>query len=275
MISDTVDCFKALESKTSELVKSIKGSSLPFWIPDNGKPELQGLTGACSLISGFWYQDGQEGRETMSGYGLVCVDHSQLSLIEEINELKDQFKYLSKTLEIQDKSAWLAAKSSLKPTLRDSTLSRIHLKQTWRHIPCLEESPHKVTFNWYSSGRSIKKITTKEAIEKLLNMGEENQHIQVQLDQANKLPESTRLAIVQKQAPLMRANIVYRSRIDGKVVSRKATNAAMPMFILSDHLPKHNSPQAEPPIERSRAKRSDQSLSDEPYLPSIRAHLYV
>lgn len=274
MIAEIIDCFKQLENLTNILTKSIEETDLPYWMPEKTestkcKKRIQ------SVLASFWYQDGQEGRETINDFGLVCINQYQFDLITKINNLKTEFKNHGKRLEASDKKAWLEVKGQLKSSIRDSSLSRLHLKQTWRHIPVLDQKPHKVSFNWYTSGRSIKRITVKECIDKLLDMGSEKKHIEVQIDNASKLSESTKLAQVQSQAPLMRANLVYRSDQDGRVISRKAMNAALPLFILSPELPEHNTPSIDPPTERTRAKRSDQLLEENPYLPSIRVHLYA
>lgn len=278
MISLVISKFNELKAATEDLSTSLLSSKLPIWIPLSEEELSIGLTEmekVIRVISAYWYQDGQEGRETINAFGLVCITREQFEQIHTINRLKLEFKEAANALEKNNKEGWLEARSQLKGCLfRESHLSRLHKKQTWRTIQAYDDEPYKITFNWYSSGRSIKKISIPDAEKLLVDMGAEKEHISVQLSQLGLLPSGTPLAQVQPQAPLMRANLVYRAGNDNKVTGRKALNAALPIFIVGEALPLHNEPELRPPEGRSRAQRSDQKIDPNPYLPSIRAHLY-
>ncbi len=53
-------------------------------------------------------------------------------------------------------------------------------------------------------------------------------------------------------------------------------NVALPLFIPAPdgRLPDHNLPPLQPPEARTRARRRDERLEDEPFLPSLRVYRY-
>ena len=285
MITDLVSAFNQLQHELEALASHLLDSQPPHWVPLSDMEENLGLAPlnvGVDLISDLWYRDQQDGRETRSRHGLIIADRQTQAMIGEINASKDRFRALVKD-EKTNTSGWKAALEVLheQPTpLREKLvmagLSRIHLKQCFRHIPLLDQAPSKVGFSWYTNGRSIKTITLQQAEQKLLDIGEEKPHIQVQLSKLGHLRPDTRLAQVQTLAPVVRANLVFSEQ---NQVTRKAMNLAMPLFVPAtteeQTLPEHNRIASEPPIGRTRQARADQRLSDEPLLPSIRVYTYT
>ncbi|BBI61585.1 hypothetical protein HSBAA_28910 [Vreelandella sulfidaeris] len=96
--------------------------------------------------------------------------------------------------------------------LRRNGLARLHLKQSWRQLPIAQAPVSRVRFAWYSSGRSIKRLTVQEAERKLIQLDTDAPHIRIQLRKLASIPSGEILAQVQTQAPLMRANLFLPSR---------------------------------------------------------------
>jgi len=276
--------FDQLVSQTEHLIDQIKATQQGYWLPIT--PEFpandsKSLNLACRLMQSFWYEDGQDGRETKSCFGFIALPEATLKLAESINQTKDTFKLEVQQFQKQNKQDWLNLKGelarrhpSLQEQLHFSGLSRLHLKQTWRSLPVIPRSPSRIGFNWYQSGRSIQKMTTQQAYDALAKLDTDSPHIKLQLDALGKLPNNTKLAKVQNLAPTMRANIFFE---DGESPSRQAMNISLPILIKANNegiLPKHNSPEIEAPKTRMRAVRSDRKIEDEPFLPSIRVHKY-
>lgn len=235
----------------------------------------------AELISDLWYRDGQDGRETRSRHGLVLIDEETATLITQVNHFKDEFrtqvqrvkKELERDLWQQQYQRLGEHSSPLRDAMTFSGLSRLHLKQCYRHIPLLPERPDKVGFSWYVNGRSIRNLSLMDAQNMLLALGEDKPHIQLQLDKLSKLPSHIRLAQVQTLAPVVRANLVFKQ---AGITSRKAMNVPLPLFMLDDGrgLPLFNDIAATPPPGRTRQQRNDQRIEPEPFLPSLRIHLY-
>lgn len=282
--ADLIETFDKLVITSGELCKSIRASHEGIWLPLCAQEVSQGVQAidkACNMLMDFWYQDGQDGRETRSCFGFIAVNQSTLELADKVNELKDAFKQIVQTLQKTNKQQWLELKgqlarrhSSLQEQLHFSGLSRLHLKQTWRTITVTDRTPVRIGFNWYHSGRSIQKVSVQQAYDALTRLDTASPHIQAQLKAVGLLASNTPLAKVQNLAPTMRANLFFE---DGQVPARQAMNISLPILFKSHKekiLPQHNEPEIEPPQTRQRAVRSDRKIEDTPFLPSIRVHRY-
>ena len=284
-ISNLIDHFDSLVSQTGSLCDSLRETNFHVWVPLSESESSAGITPinkACRGFQDFWYQDGQDGRETRSSFGLIPATQQQLDLAHSINEEKERFKHRIKSLQKSNKEDWLTLRKQLgqaHPTLRESLkysgLSRLHIKQTWRHIPVIDRTPVRAGFNWYQSGRSIQKYTVKQAQDALLNLDTTSDHIQTQLSLLNNLSANTPLAKVQNLAPTMRSNIFFD---DNELPNRIAMNVSLPVLFKADDkggMPPHNDPELSAPNERKRKVRSDRVIEDHPFLPSIRVHRYI
>ncbi|MBB3142054.1 DNA replication terminus site-binding protein [Halomonas organivorans] len=230
----------------------------------------------------FWYQDGQDGRSTRSHVGLIAATPPLMDGAREVNAAKRAFADLLGQIREEVPSLLPEVKAvlpfrhpELHDHLRGSGLARLHLKQCWRAIPLAPAPVARVRLAWYASGRSIKRLSVREAEQKLLALDTDAPHVRIQLRQLAGIPDGEPLAQVQQQAPLMRANLFFLDPLeDGHI--RRAMNVALPLFIPADEgrLPSHNLPPQHPPEKRTRARRSDERLEQEPFLPSLRVYRY-
>jgi hypothetical protein len=282
--ADLINTFDSLVDSTHSLCESIRSSHEGLWLPLTQAEQSQAINAldkACNMLMDFWYQDGQDGRETRSCFGYIAVPESTLALAHSVNALKDTFKLQVQALQKQNKQDWLELKGqlakrhpSLQEQLHFTGLSRLHLKQTWRTMTVIDRTPSRIGFNWYHSGRSIQKISVQQAYDALARLDTSSPHIQAQLSAVSKLASHTPLAKVQNLAPTMRANLFYE---DGEAPLRHAMNISLPILFKASaerKLPQHNEPEIEPPQQRQRAVRSDRKIEDTPFLPSIRVHRY-
>ena len=283
--TDLIATFDKLMADCHALSQSIQQSKQPLWVPLSDDESQNGQTMARKAGEAYadvWYHNGQDGRETRSSFGLVAATDAQLALAKSINQLKDALKSQVSALKKADKTHWLELKGELnrrhehlRSTLHFAGLARLHLKQAWRHIPVLEQPPKRVGFNWYTSGRSIQKISIEQAQKALEKLDTSSAHIQLQLNLLGQLRPKTQLAKVQKLAPVMRANVFFA---DESASDRLAMNVSLPILFKAaedGRFPDHNLPPLVPPDGRQRAVRNDRKIEDEPFLPSIRVHRYA
>ncbi|MFG6666501.1 DNA replication terminus site-binding protein [Halomonas sp. HNIBRBA4712] len=230
----------------------------------------------------MWHEQGQDGRETRSYIAVVAADEALLEAMVEVNRAKSAISELITRIKSLSPTALTEAKRRLPErhpevddVLRKSGMARLHLKQCWRHVPIAPAPVSRVRLAWYTSGRSIKKISVHEAEEKLLQLDVEAPHVRIQLRKLAGIPSGEQLAQVQAQAPLMRANLFFvEPLLDGH--TRRALNIAMPLIVPAHEarLPHIKSPAAQAPTERTRAKRRDEKLESDPFLPSLRIYRY-
>jgi hypothetical protein len=298
--TELISEYERLSLSLLNLAKQLHASVPKLWVPlpeDEESNYYAMLNRAIHSYLDLWYEGDQDGRETRSYPGLIGADEQLLKLATEVNQHKDRFQQVVQALQEQDSKAWkklhdlLPEKNThIRQLLSMSGIGRLHLKQIYRHIPILEKKPAKVGFSWYTSGKSIKRISTEEAARLLLQLSQESPHIQIQLDKLARISPKEPLARLQTLAPIVRANIVYQSEITNadedtkrkksitdNPAERKAMNVSLPiMFQLAKNtaFPNHNEISLIPPTERTRVRRSDIRIEDEPFLPSIRVFRY-
>lgn len=230
----------------------------------------------------MWHEQGQDGRETRNYIGLIAADNTLLAAVNEANQAKTELATCLQRIKAHSLSMLGDVKGQLtrrhpdvEQVLEQTGLARLHLKQCWRKLPVAEAPVSRVRFAWYSSGRSIKKLSVRDAEQKLLTFDSEADHIRIQLRKLAGLPSSEVLAQVQDQAPLMRANLFYTDPLKNGQ-TRTAFNAAMPIFVPSNdgRLPHTNQPNPTPPETRTRARRRDEKLESDVFLPSLRVFRY-
>lgn len=278
LLAELEVAFDSLIERTEELLAAYAASPAEAWA-FQAEASAEWLRRA---LLDFWYTDGQDGRATRSHVGLIGADEALMAKVVEVNAAKAEFAEQLARIKAEDPPLLAEAKAvlpfrhpQLHDHLRGSGLARLHLKQCWRAIPLAEAPVARVRLAWYSSGRSIKRLTVREVEQKLLALDSDAPHVRIQLRMLAALPSSEPLAQVQSQAPLMRANLFYTEPLeDGR--TRRAMNVALPLFLPAPRgrLPDHNLPPATPPQSRTRARRSDEKLEEHPYLPSLRIFRY-
>ncbi|MCP1314956.1 DNA replication terminus site-binding protein [Halomonas sp. 707D7] len=230
----------------------------------------------------MWHEEGQDGRETRNYIGVIAADEALLEAVAGVNVAKSAISELLGHIKALSPSALSEAKARLPArhprvgdVLRKTAMARLHLKQCWRHLPTAPAPVARVRLAWYTSGRSIKKLSVQQAEARLLALDTDAAHVRIQLKKLAGLPSDETLAQVQAQAPLMRANLFFvEPLLDGH--TRQAMNIAMPLVVPAQEtrLPHIKAPSMQAPATRTRAKRRDEKLESEPFLPSLRVYRY-
>lgn len=268
--------FEKLKGAIANFSRSVESSNLSYWLSDwNSNISENTLDG---VLNDLWYQEDQDGRETRVYPGLIGLSREQITFANEVNLYKDEFRKVVDKIKNDDNVQWRDIQGKLarryqpvNELLAREGLNRLHLKQIFRHIPLVVNRPEKVGFSWYTSGRSIKKISKSDAYSLLCKLNTDATHIKIQLERLSAIGDQEPLARVQNQAPVLRANIVFPDK------KRRSLNVSLPLMFPNEgrqDLPEFNIPPLTPPPVRSRLVRSDNKLEDDPFLPSIRVHRY-
>ncbi|WP_415912802.1 DNA replication terminus site-binding protein [Neptuniibacter sp. QD37_11] len=275
-VTDVLEAFEALSSALEALRSAFLTNNAVFHSAFDGIND--DTSHAISASLNIWYIAAGDGRNTQKLPGLIGISPEVIPLVNHLNLAKDHFKSTVKHFkgstsvihEILHKRAQFLA-----TTLESHGLARLHLKQCYRHIPVLDQAPTKVRFNWYSSGRSIRRMKVSDAYSKLQEFDYSLPHISTQLSILASFSPDDYLAQVQEQVPLVRAYITWE---DGEEILSKNMNAPLPIFFplgQDNKYPPSNQIASTPPEERSRKKRSDCCISENPLIPSLRLHQYL
>lgn len=278
-----LECFDTLLDRLHAFGRQLaEDRRLPLWVSRSEQEIEQGLDmrhKAVMLFQSLWYEDGQDGRETITCPGLIGASADTLEAARQCNAAKDAFR-----------DAVLALKKLRKPRAdalldelhrRDPDVARamqrmgtarLNLKQAYRHIPLLDVKPVKVGFTWSRQGRTIQRIGHAR-IRTLLERRSETPQTRLELDKLARLPADEPLARVRPVCPHLRANVVFDT---GGETERRLVQTPLPLLVplqAGEDLPEFV-PVPPHPVGADRLRRSDVRLEDEPFLVSLRVYRY-
>lgn len=237
---------------------------------------------AIQVYRSLWYEDDQQdGRETLTCPGIIGSSSRTIAAARACNVAKDNFKAAILALKALSRFEVKAAMTDLHrrcepvaAAMRRMGVARLNLKQAYRHIPLLERCPLKIGFTWSKQGRVIQRTSVAVA-RRLLEQRVETPQVRLDMQRLAGVDDNELLARVRSVCPHLRANIVFGdSAEDG--ISRRLMQAPLPIVLplsYGDPLPEFVSVGLDPPV-RSRLRRADVRIEDDPFLPSIRVHRY-
>lgn len=285
---DVLDAFKALTQSLDVLNNCIRQDvDIVAWAQTQDESSTQTADERekiISVINQLQYHATQTPREIIVCAGFVGASENTLEAARAVNQCKETFKQQilalkAAKLSVNDPpllsrfSEILLRAPSVSLTLKNTGLSRLHLKQCYRKIPILDAVPSKISWTWAHT-RSIKKISLEMAKVLLEKRGNDT-GIDIQLHKLGTLKPNESLAIVQELAPHLRANIVFHTEEGDKRIMIKGP---IPIFFPATHTtpyPDFTPPQQKRDKNKNRHIRSDVKLDPMVFLPAIRAHRYL
>lgn len=282
--TDVLTSYEQLIGSLQQLSIAIQEDRyLPVWAPLSDYELQTGIemrTKVAHLYSALWYEDGQDGRDTINCPGLIGAGSNTVQCIHAANNAKDAFKNAVLALKSVTKAEANSVMADLNrrneevaATMRRMGAARLNLKQAYRRIPVLEERPLKVGFTWSKQGRTIQRTTVAE-VRGLLESRMITPQLQVEMERLGSIPSSEILARVRTVCPHLRANIVFMN--DNNELKRRLIQAPIPIAVhlrAGEPLPDFVPVDSEPTAVR-RLQRSDMRLEDEAFLPSLRVFRY-
>lgn len=283
---EMIRCYDLVKENIAKLQASIHSDAhLPAWVlrtESEQKNNVSHRDKASWIIGLIHYLDDQEAKEAITCPGILGASEETIKIAEQLNAAKNDFQ--SAMLALKGYKLTLAEPyirdidnpvSMTSESLKQAGLSRIHLKQTYRTVPILDEKPIRIGFTWANT-RSIKKIDSEEAESMLRKLGEDSR-IQKQISMLSQLNDSEPLAIVHDTSTHVRANVVWQESHEPKA---KMIGCPLPILIPmnnGDVLPAF-APVGDKKDRTSRKKRksrTDVKLEAKPFLPSIYAYRYL
>ncbi len=277
--------FEALLARLDAFCATVRqDTTLPAWVSRTEPELIDGLDmrfKAIQIYRALWYEDSQDGRETLTCPGIIGAGSDTLAAARACNTAKDDFKgavLALKTLGRLEANAAMAdlhrRQESVAVAMRRMGAARLNLKQAYRHIPLLEQRPLKIGFTWSKQGRVIQRTSVAVA-RRLLEQRVETPQIQLDLQRLAQIRDDEMLARVRGVCPHLRANIVFAAPV-GAGVQRRLMQAPLPILVplqRGERLPEFVPVAPEPPAN-PRLRRADVRIEDDPFLPSVRIHRY-
>ena len=280
---ELLECFGVMIDQLNVFCLAVRNDALlPAWVSRTEQElenQLSSRNKAEYLYHTLWYEEGQDGRETLTCPGIIGASPKTMAAAHACNAAKNAFKLkvlslksLSKTQATTLMADLHRRNEEVAATMKRMGAARLNLKQAYRHIPVLAKRPLKVGFTWSKQGRTIQRTTVAEA-RRLLERRRETPQTRLELQRLSTISETEILARVRTVCPHLRANVVFPTAAG---VERRLIQAPLPILVpitQGETLPEFV-PISPEPIGGRRLQRSDVRIKEELFLPSIRIHRY-
>lgn len=280
-----LESFERLLKTLNYFCAALRHDNLPAWVSRTEQEIETGIdmrTKAVGLYHALWYEEGQEGRETLTCPGIVGASKETLEAAHLCNAAKDSFKaaiLALKALSKSDSNTLIQElhqrNKEVAAAMKRMGAARLNLKQAYRHIPLLDRRPAKIGFTWSKQGRTIQRTSVVEA-RRLLEKRKDTPQVRLELQRLAGISASEVLARVRGVCPHLRANIVFEEARQTSGTKRRLMQAPLPILVAlrrGESLPEFV-PVAPEPIANLRLQRSDIRIEEEVFLPSIRIYRY-
>ncbi|WP_257264716.1 DNA replication terminus site-binding protein [Endozoicomonas sp. ONNA2] len=262
---------------------------LPIWIMDTESTNQHAL--AAGVATRLTYIEEQNKQETARLTGLVGVSAPTLTLGEELNLCRDQFKTaIADFRKLFGDS--IEAIEQASDDLRDGLLGglqvkHLHFVQCYRQLKLFPEPPRRVGFSWAASHSGTVRLTVEEAIEHFRKKYLASVAVNDDICLLEKMPAKELVVIKRILAPHLRANITWPKDIQAlrqaeptlKKQYPAQINSPLPLFIQlkpGEPLPEFNRIRPyDPTAKQERLQRSDARLVKINDNPHSRIYRYV
>lgn len=270
--SDIINHFNALLKSMDDLQTHVylDLNNYPTWINDPNNKDI--LMPDCKVfmaaLADFYPSDLETPQHTKSYQGALGGTLKTIQLVHQVNESKDKLKSVINNYlqEAKSKDTHL-----VHLIFKNAGFSRLKLKQVYRHIPCLDYHPRRITFTQVKHNSHVI-VSKKELVARLSKIGK-GRHIDVQQQKLHHLDDE-KLAIHRDTQLLWAANVATFKNEEG-LSSTKKLMTSMPIV----YLHQEDFPQTDVNFSRRQQRslltvRSDKKIEDDVFLPSAAAYRY-
>lgn len=218
-----------------------------------------------------------DGRYTSICVGAIGVDEETLERAKYVNLCKDR---LIAAVQIVNDRLCAGAKSKagkskiMRALLKQIGWGRLSLRLCYRHLPVLDYQPYRIGFSYSSGGKSIKKISLAQAMERLTEAGFESDQAKCDYEKLAEQQADLTLAVVQPLAGYYKANILAQKGSKPKTMA-----VYLPIIYLrsGDEAVQHSAQLGEKDDWKriGRKTRTDSKLDPNPIITSLPVHSYM
>lgn len=232
-----------------------------------------------SLMDCF-YDDSRDGRETSPYYAVVEADKILANAFHFLNDAKKSFKKtLTQTSLLDPNSSSEIIRHLKNPSYWPRrleryapNLGRLNINHVYRCYYVSSSRPYKAQQSWSTKSKSIKRISKKDALDKILGFGYPlPDHLEIQYRSLASLPDHTSLAVVKNETPCIKTNLFFESNSNPVTLKSK-----LPIIIPigSKDLFVQFMRRKNKSISRKRTERSDVLIDKTPVASSIHVYKY-
>jgi hypothetical protein len=239
-----------------------------------GEAGIQLATEAISDL--FTPEHAADGRYTSVCVGAIGVDEETLEQAKYVNLCKDR---LIAAVQIVNDRLCAGAKSKagkskiMRALLKQIGWGRLSLRLCYRHLPVLDYQPYRIGFSYSSGGKSIKKISLAQAMERLTEAGFESEQAKCDYEKLAEQQADLTLAVVQPLAGYYKANVLAQKGSKPKTMA-----VYLPIIYLrsGDEAVHHSAQLSEKDDWKriGRKTRTDAKLDPNPLITSLPVHSY-
>lgn len=270
----------------------INDNHLPAWVMQaDGQESQDDRTLAASVSTRLTYQSEQNKQETARLPGIVGVSANTLTVGNQLNHAKDEFKTaMGDYRKLYGDS--IAAIEETSDQLRDGVLGglqiqHIHFVQSYRQLKLFSQPPKRINFSWAANHSGTVRLTSVEAIDHLRKKYMASAAIERDIMLLEQLPGSEIVVIKRLLAPHLRANLKWPDTIetlrntdqDSKKAYPGQINTPIPVFVQLEKgqpLPDFKPIQPfDPSTQQERLQRSDARLVRISENPQSRIYRYA
>lgn len=259
------DLIHSIESQNSKIVSQLTNEKSVIYTPSTVD---EGMSYIEKSLNDLWYTSSCDGRNTQAYIAVVKCSSDAISLINQLNLLKDQYASLKKEISNNgfdfNKSLLDALDSpTLRKRLTSMGFSRLNINHLKRKVFVFEGDIKSIRYSRYSKGKTIKKITPEEAqrqLDDLIKKHPTSESLATQRSLLGNHPHSIPLVVVRPISPLIKVNINSTSK-------HKTFCTALPVFISNDDLSSDKISFF--PTVSERKPRSDNSIEPKVFISSL------
>jgi hypothetical protein len=274
------DSISQLQSALAAFTNSFNESTSVFVASKPGEFQVgeEGIQLATAAITDlFTPEHAADGRYTSICVGAIGVDEETIERAKYVNLCKDR---LIAAVQIANDRLCAGVKSKsgkskmMRALLKQIGWGRLSLRLCYRHLPVLDYQPYRIGFSYSSGGKSIKKLSVAQAMERLMEAGYESDQAKCDYEfLANQQADLT-LASVQPLAGYYKANVFAQKGSKPKTMA-----VYLPIIYLSsgDEVVQHSAQLSEKDDWKriDRKTRTDSKLDPNPIITSLPVHSYM
>ena len=284
LFTHLLDAYNQLEQARGQFLQTIQQDTLPYFIPPHPHStsplRQEGIESAAIL----WNTDDDSQRIKA---GILCASANTLFAAEQFNDAKTHFKDAILRIRKASKdtksrfdhlveriySQEAERSNDIKLAMKRLGISRLDLERCYSHIRIMPPHLDAISWSWKRSNIDAHRMTRDKAIELAENLSNPETRRVVTTILSDLSPKEELVQMRQTPNQLI-ANLTWK---EADQIKRKAVGISGIVLCQEKSLPRYVWRDDPGPIDetnRTRLKRMDATIEEEPFIHILRLHRY-